>query len=177
MVTVDMPTKPLSTVPRIVAVAVAVLLSLAGCNGIPVDPDGTLERASGGVLRVGMSPQEPWTASEGGERSGVEVGLIEEFAAGVDAEVEWHDGGEESLIGDLHRGELDVVVGGLTEKSPWVDQAALTRPYVVVDGPAGSPEPHVMATRMGENALLVALERFLAERSTEIAQQVGGEAP
>jgi polar amino acid transport system substrate-binding protein len=158
------------------AVALATLVSLPGC-AVPVDPEGTLERVSGGVLRVGMSPQEPWTALDDGERSGVEVRLIEEFAAERDADVDWQDGGEESLIGQLHRGELDVVVGGLTEKTPWSSHAALTRPYVVVTGPEGSPEPHVMAARMGENALLVALERFLLERETAVADELGGERP
>jgi membrane-bound lytic murein transglycosylase MltF len=162
---------------RFLAVALAGLVAVAGCAAIPVDPEGTLERVSGGVLRVGMSQHEPWTALEDGERSGVEVRLIEEFAAERDADVEWRDGGEESLIGQLHRGELDVVVGGLTEKSPWSSHAALTRPYVVVTGPTGSPEPHVMAARMGENALLVALERFLLEREAEVADELGGERP
>jgi polar amino acid transport system substrate-binding protein len=159
------------------AIALAALVAVSGCAAIPVDPEGTLERVSGGVLRVGMSEHEPWTARDGGGRSGVEVELVEEFAAGLDAEVEWHDGGEESLIEELHRGELDVVVGGLTEKSPWGSHAALTRPYVVVTGPTGSPEPHVMAARMGENALLVALERFLLGHEAEVAEQVDGEVP
>jgi polar amino acid transport system substrate-binding protein len=158
------------------AAALVAALSVPGC-GIPADPEGTLERVSGGVLRVGMSQHEPWTALEGGERSGVEVRLIEEFAAGRAADVEWHDGGEEFLIGELHRGALDVVVGGLTEKSPWVDHAALTRPYVVVTSPEGSPEPHVLAARMGENALLVALERFLLEHEAEVADELDGERP
>ena len=160
------------------AVVVAVMVvATSGCAGIPVDPEGSLERASGGVLRVGMSQHEPWTALDGGERSGVEVRLIEAFAAQWDADVEWHDGGEESLIDELHRGELDVVVGGLTEKSPWSSHAALTRPYVVVTSPTGSPEPHVMATRMGENALLVAVERFLLEHEAEVADELDGERP
>lgn len=34
-----------------------------------------------------MSQHEPWTAVENGQRSGVEVRLVEEFAAGIDAEV------------------------------------------------------------------------------------------
>ncbi len=159
------------------AVALAALLTLPSCAAIPADPEGTLERVSGGVLRVGMSQHEPWTALDDGERSGVEVRLIEEFAAERDADVEWHDGGEEALIGQLHRGELDVVVGGLTEKSPWVTQAALTRPYVVLTSPEGSPEPHVLAARMGENALLVALERFLLEHEAEVADELDGERP
>jgi membrane-bound lytic murein transglycosylase MltF len=161
----------------LVAVALAALLTLPGCAAIPADPEGTLERVSGGVLRVGMSQHEPWTALEDGERSGVEVRLIEEFAAERDADVEWRDGGEEALIGQLHRGELDVVVGGLTEKSPWSSHAALTRPYVVVTSPEGSPEPHVLAARMGENALLVALERFLLEHEAEVADELDGERP
>jgi polar amino acid transport system substrate-binding protein len=170
-------TGPLARRVGLFAVVVAVVLAATACSDIPADPEGTLERATGGVLRVGMSHHEPWTSLDDGERSGVEVELVEEFAADIDADVEWHDGGEESLIDELHRGELDVVVGGLTGKSPWISHAALTRPYVVVTSPTGSPEPHVMATRMGENALLVALEGFLTERAAEIAQQVDGEQP
>lgn len=166
---------PAAVVRLVLVLATAVAVS--GCAGIPVDPDGTLERVSGGALRVGMSHHEPWTALDGDERSGVEVRLVEQFAAEWDAEVEWHDGGEESLIGRLHRGELDLVVGGLTEESPWSSQAALTRPYVVVTSPTGSPEPHVMAARMGENALLVTLERFLLEHEAEVAEQVDGAVP
>jgi len=136
---------------RLLAVTVLAVGAGAGCAAIPADPEGTLERATGGILRVGMSEHSPWTELENGERAGVEV--------------------------ELEAGALDVVIGGLTEKSPWVDQAALTRPYVVVTSPSGSPEPHVMASRMGENALLVALERFLEDRETEVAELVDGEEP
>lgn len=163
--------------PRTAIVVMAILVAAAGCASIPVDPDGTLDRASGGRLRVGMAQQDPWTALDDGERSGVEVRLVEDFAAGIDAEVEWHDGGEEALVERLHSGDLDVVIAGLTKKSPWSSQAALTRPYVVVTSPTGSPEPHVMATRMGENALLVALEGYLHDHEAEVAAQLGGEEP
>ena len=162
---------------RALSLAVAAVLGASGCASIPVDPDGTLERASGGVLRVGMSAQQPWTALEDGERTGVEVRLVEDFAEGIDAEIEWQDGGEGSLMQALELGRLDVVVGGLTETSPWLDVAALTRPYVEVTGPEGSPEGHVMAVRVGENALLVALERHLHEHEAEVADEVGGVVP
>ena len=62
-------------------------------------------------------------------------------------------------------GKLDLVVGGLTAKSPWASHAALTRPYVTVPGPGGAEEMHVMATPMGENAFLVTLETFLVEEA------------
>ena len=162
---------------RALSVAVAAVLGGTGCASIPVDPEGTLERASGGVLRVGMSAQPPWTALEDGERTGVEVRLVEDFAEGIDAEIEWVDGGEESLMHELELGRLDVVIGGFTEASPWVDLAALTRPYVEVTGPSGALEAHVMAARIGENALLVALERHLQEYEAEVAEELGGVVP
>jgi hypothetical protein len=52
---------------RLLALAGA-LVAISACSGIPADPEGTLERASGGVLRVGMSVHDPWTALDGGER-------------------------------------------------------------------------------------------------------------
>ena len=41
---------------------------------------------------------------------------------------------------------------------------ALTRPYTTVDG-----ESMVMGTRLGENELMVALERYLAKEFGEIS--------
>jgi polar amino acid transport system substrate-binding protein len=146
----------------------AALLLLAGCGvSIPADPDGTLERVSGGVLRVGVSPNEPWTDVSGTEPSGTEVELITEFAESLDAEVEWRTGGEESLMADLEQGALDVVVGGLTAASPWAEKAALTTPYTFVVDLEGTQEAHVVAAPLGENAFLVTLERFLLEEGRQ----------
>lgn len=148
-------------------VLVAVLALLAGCGSIPADPEGTLDRVRGGFLRVGVSPHPPWTDVSGpvdGEQrpTGSEVELVTAFAESLDAEVHWTAGGEEELVGALSEGKLDLVIGGLTGTSPWSSHAAITRPYVTVPGADGSEEMHVMAAPMGENAFLVALERFLA---------------
>jgi hypothetical protein len=45
---------------------------------------------------------------------------------------------------------------------------ALTRPYANVPAPDGGIQKMVIGVRAGENALLVALERYLAERAGEI---------
>ena len=145
---------------------VAVLVTtggLVGCGlSIPADPDGTLQRVSGGTLRVGVSPHPPWTQIEaGGPPTGSEVDLVTEFAGTLDADVEWVVGGEEALINALERGELDLVIGGLTSKTPWEKKAAITRPYAEMTDPAGERQTLVMAAPMGENAFLMALERFL----------------
>jgi hypothetical protein len=66
---------------------------------IPTDPEATLERVAGGTLRVGVSPNPPCTEITGDDKpAGAEVGLVEEFAATLPAEVTWTVGGEEVLI-------------------------------------------------------------------------------
>ena len=88
--------------------------------------------------------------------------LLTGFAQGEDATVEWTPGAESELITAMTRGDLDVVVGGLTSDSPWQQEVALTRPYAKAVAPDGGTVEMVMATPLGENALLVALETYLA---------------
>ena len=148
------------------ALALVVLLSLAcvSCSGFPADPDGTLERVSGGTLRVGVSHAPPATDIRGSEPAGPEADLVREFAASLDAQVAWTPGGEEFLMEALKQGDLDLVIGGLTDSTPWTDKAALTRPYAESTSPWGETQKHVLAAPMGENAFLVALEEFLSGR-------------
>jgi polar amino acid transport system substrate-binding protein len=173
---------------------------LAGCGlKIPSDPEGTLDRVSGGTLRAGISHNPPWTetgtrtgptstgpepadtgtgqtstgpesadtgttpAGTGTAPGGTEAELVRAFAAEHNARIEWVSGGESNLVRQLERGELDLVVGGLTKDSPWSKHAAFTRPYLETRNAQGDKEQHVMAARMGENAFLVELERFLSE--------------
>lgn len=157
------------------AVPLLLVLVLAGCGtSLPRDPEGTLDRVTGGTLRVGVSFDPPWTEVPAGGADlsdrpppGVEPRLVADFAASLDADVRWTAGGEETLIGELEEGRLDVVVGGLTAASPWSEKVALTRPYVTLTDAHGKPEPHVMAAPMGENAFLVELEMFLLEQPVQ----------
>ena len=118
------------------------LTVLLGCGlSIPSDPDHTLQRVRGGVLRVGASPSEPWIVwGDEPEPSGTEADLVRRFAQTLDATVEWSRGGEEALIGRLEAGELDLVVGGLTAETPWVEKAAITRPYRSEETPDGKQD-------------------------------------
>lgn len=143
---------------------------LAGCSGgFPADPDGTLERVTGDALRVGITANPPWTVvEEGAPPSGLEAEVVTEFAETLDADVDWTVGSEERLIGDLEAGELDLVVGGFTGRSPWSARAALTTPYTTVPDEQGAPEPHVMVAPLGENAFLVRLETFLLENHRDV---------
>jgi polar amino acid transport system substrate-binding protein len=143
-----------------------VCLLAAGCGlTIPADPEKTLERVTGSMLRVGVSPNPPWTDIRGaGEPSGTEVDLVREFASTLRAQVEWVVGGEQSLIAALERGELELVIGGFTSDTPWTAKAAITKPYGEMQDPEGKRKKLVMAAPMGENEFLLALEKFLLGR-------------
>jgi polar amino acid transport system substrate-binding protein len=167
----------------------ALALLVAGCQ-IPQDPDGTLERVENGTMRVGVTESDPWVTVE--PLGGVEVELVRRFARDLNARVEWVNGGEEELVNALEEGSLDLVVGGMTSKSRWKNDVALTRPYVETKGVVGDPrarpvldaddspvaeseletEKHVMALPFGENAWMVRLERFLLNREDEIRRLV-----
>lgn len=160
----------MSTVARCAAMVAVVLLFATGCLGqFPADAQGTLDRATGGVLRVGVSENPPFTQVDAdGAVSGSEVDLITEYAASIDAEIDWVPGAESILAEAMGAGELDVVVGGLTSDSPWTSDIALTRPYTETEVPGGSAKKVVMGVQPGENALMVDLELFLAQEAGDL---------
>ncbi len=168
-----------TSVTRLLGLLLVSMLLLAGCGDeFPKDPEGTLQRVQEeGQLRVGASLAPPFvTLPDGVEDNpeGSEIALVEDFAASQGALVVWTVNGEEALFGQLERGELDMVVGGLTAQNPYAEVAALTRPYRKIVDAHGEVRPHVMAVRMGENALLVELERFLDQQ--QFAQPGAGES-
>lgn len=147
----------------VVVLILTVLTVGSACAPIPRDTDGSLDRITDGVLRVGVSENPPWTeVFDDGRVAGREVDLITGFAGEHSADVEWTPGAESELVMAMVRGDLDVVVGGLTSDSPWEKEVALTRSYAQDVTPDGDTEQMVMATPLGENALLVALETYLA---------------
>lgn len=139
---------------------------LTGCGtSLPADPEGTLERVRDGQLRVGVSANAPWTETrDGAEPAGIEPDLVREFAATLNARIQWSEGGEEKLVDELERGNLDIVLGGLTKDTPWAEKVAVTAPYTEATDGYGETRKHVIAAPPGENAFLVELEDFLADQ-------------
>lgn len=141
-------------------------LVLTGCGvSIPSDPHGTLADASGGTLRVGVAPNEHFTNVEDGRVSGSEAELVEAFAETIDADVAWTVGSEEALVRALERHDIDLVIAGLTDASPWVARTGMTRPYGEFTDEGGKTHKLVMLVPMGENAFLVELETFLSQEA------------
>ena len=135
-------------------------LLIAGCD-LPRDPEGTLDRARGGVLRAGAAEAAPWVVrrASGGAPAGPEAQLVEEFARSIDARVEWHWASSDELLRRLEHRELDVVVAGLTAQTPWKTHVGVTRPWRK-DG----DDERVLAVATGENETLVALDRHIESR-------------
>lgn len=154
---------------RTLAAATALLLAvgLSACGiTVPTDPEGTLDTVTGGQLRVGVSAEPGLVSVDGDDPGGAPTGsiptLVSGFADSLDAEVEWTEASEETLVGMLERGELDLVAGGMTDQTLWVDRAGVSRGYPQIDGADG--RSLVMLVPLGENAFLSALERYLDER-------------
>jgi polar amino acid transport system substrate-binding protein len=102
---------------------------------------GTLERVRGGEMRVGVAVNEPWTRMDGGP-SGVEVELMRDFAAELDAEPVFVRGTVPDMLVAARQGEVDVLIGGLTDASPGVreqKEAAMTVAYLKTRHLVGVP--------------------------------------
>lgn len=161
--------RPLS---KYVMLLIILVTTLSACAiSIPTDPEDSLEQIRNGTLRVGVSHSEPWVVLHDNDApSGTEVDLVLEFARTLSSEVQWVPGGEETLMDALSQGDLDVVIGGLTERTPWTAKAAITRTYVEAPNQYGENLKHVMAVPMGENALLSELETFLDQAGSAPAE-------
>lgn len=152
----------LRRIPALVVAGVVAASWLTGCGlQIPADPDGTLDRVSGDTLRVGASVDGRLVQERGGEIVGTQADLVEKFAASIDASVDWTVGSEETLVSKLEAGDLDLVVGGMTSATLWMDKAGISRGYPGIDGSGG--RPLVWLVPLGENAFLSSIEFFLDE--------------
>jgi polar amino acid transport system substrate-binding protein len=121
------------------AFAAALMLLLLACD-LPRDPEGTLDRVQGGVMRVGISDNPPWTLVEAGRVDGVESMLVEDLARELGARIEWIHGTENELLDALHRFELDLVIAGLTDDTPWTGKVGLSQAYVETSSLVGVPQ-------------------------------------
>lgn len=126
-----------------IAVAL-VAVTLAGCDEYPRDPNGTLERVTGGTMLVGLLSHEPWVRLDGATPEGVEVALVRGLAEQLDAEVEWVTVREADVLDALKRHELDLVIGGLTSSNPWKSHVAFTRTYYEEDLVVAAGRPLVL---------------------------------
>jgi polar amino acid transport system substrate-binding protein len=134
---------------------------LVGC-GIPRDAQRTSEHVEQTKrIRVGLSENPPWIIRQGREPGGIEADLVRQFAARLNATPEWHWGGEQAHMEALERFELDLVVGGLTSKTPWKKTIGMSDTFY---------GRHIFAAPPGENGWIKRLDEFLSSRRDQIKQ-------
>jgi polar amino acid transport system substrate-binding protein len=127
----------------------SILMSLAcaavGCD-LPRDPEATLARVQNGTIRVGLTEHEPWARFDGEEPAGVEVELVRRLAKELGAEIKWIPGNESELMQAAEAFELDLVIGGITDETPWKKRVGLTRPYLETETRIALPAGHAPIT-------------------------------
>lgn len=142
--------------------AIACLLALASCTSdrtYPRDPEGTLERVRGGMLRVGVAHDPPFVLLQGAEPRGPEAELIRAYARHLGARIAWNRSGTAVLMRELEARRLDAVIGAHAKDSPWAKRVSTSRAYRIVDA-QGRAVDRVLALPPGENAWQLAFERF-----------------
>ena len=115
-------------------------------------------------MRVGVVEHRPWTiVTAGGAAGGIEGALVADVAQDLGARIQWIGGPESRLLRALELGELDIVIGGLTDDNPWKDRVTFTKSTytdtIVVAGPPpprAEPLPNLagqtVAVRIGDPA-------------------------
>jgi polar amino acid transport system substrate-binding protein len=168
---------------RFLLLLIAVIFCSSGCSNLPRDPKETLRSVQGGRLRVGLVEHSPWVVRTEGEPAGAEIELARQFAQELGAKPEWYWGSEQQHMEALEHYELDLVLGGLTDETPWSKHVGLTSPYfeerIEVGVPRPTPPPKSLkgvqvAVKRGEAAASY-LERngALPVRVDDLAQTSG----
>lgn len=128
-------------------------LAAAGCAEIPRDPGGTLDRVKAErQFKVGLIAAGPKRV--GSDR---EAEFIARVAAATGARPSIEEGSAEPLLLALEAGDLDLVIGSLVPKSPWVSEVAVLKP--LGEPAVGDRGMVVPIARSGENAWIMLLER------------------
>lgn len=130
------------------------LLALAGCDAIPQDTEGTLERIrQERVLRAGIVA--------GTADAAPAQRLVGRLADGWGARVDWREGPATRLLDELEKGEVDLVIGEWAKASPLVADVSFSQP-VGRPEPDDSRQPALrLARRHGENRLVTATDRLV----------------
>ncbi len=131
---------------RILLLAMSLLA--AGCDSIPADPEGTLRQIrEERLFRVGL------IASRAPRPDGA-ADLLRRLSSATGARPVVEQGAAEPLLQRLEEGDLDLVLGEFTEKSPWKSRVTLSEPIA-----SHGSNILAAAARNGENAWIALVDR------------------
>jgi ABC-type amino acid transport substrate-binding protein len=109
------------------------LLAAGGCSDFPKDNAETLKQLRAGrEMKVGVAHNPPWASVAEGQIEGVEPGLVSQWAESLGTRARFITGPTDDLVDALYKGDLDVLVMGMTDKTPHSGKLALSQPYLEV---------------------------------------------
>lgn len=136
-------------------------LAAAGCDSLPKDPEGTLDRVRAEhVFRVGLI-----ASGDNRFQSERERDFLLRVARAANARPAIVEGSAEPLLVELADGRLDLVIGMLSPESPWVGRVAVLRP--LGETVRGAKALLVPIARNGENRWIMLLEREARDVAAE----------
>jgi len=105
----------------------------------------------------------PWVVRTTGEPAGVEVDLVRQFAGSLGTTPEWHWGGEQEQLEALQDYQLDLVIGGFTDRTPWRKYVGLTSAYFTETYRVGVQGPPPLESVKGAQVAILRGEPAAAE--------------
>ncbi|ONF97727.1 hypothetical protein [Sphingomonas jeddahensis] len=128
----------------------SLLLSLAGCDALPRDPGGTLDRVrQSHTIRVGLADDAmPQQARA----------LLAALAQQEGARIELRRGSLEPLIVDLDADRLDLVIAEVAKRTPWKKLVA-PGPTLLVHGEGSERTEWRALMKNGENRWIMQVEQ------------------
>ncbi|KAF0093895.1 MAG: hypothetical protein E1N59_2358 [Puniceicoccaceae bacterium 5H] len=165
--------------------ALALCFLLTACDRFPKDPEGSLEKAQErGTLRVGLFENPPWVIPhEGQAPGGLEPQLVQGFADELGLQVAWHEQGAEDAFDALEHHQLDLVIGGMTQKNPWAKHVGTTLPYLktrsIIATPTGEAPAQNAPVAVKKDSVLAALlesQSYTPQPMDDLAQAEGAVA-
>ena len=112
------------------AILISTLAAFLQHIHFPKDAEKTLDKVSNGTIRVGFTHAEPWVYPSATGAQGIEAAIVTSFAKTLNAKVDWVEGTEEQLYNALKRNEINILIGGITDQTPWKKKVGLTKPYI-----------------------------------------------
>ena len=114
----------------LVVILISTLAAFLQHIHFPKDAEKTLDKVSNGTIRVGFTNAGPWVYPSATGAQGIEADIVTNFAQTLHAKIDWVEVTEEQLFNALKRGEINILIGGITDKTPWKEEIGLTKPYI-----------------------------------------------
>ncbi len=117
-----------------------IITIISGCD-IPKDPNKTYQNVLiHKQFRVGVIDNPPWIEFNNGNPTGIEAGILINFAKSLNVKIVWKKGNEHNLMQMLKENQIEIVAGGLDKKSPYAKEAGFTKTFFFANVYAGFPE-------------------------------------